>query len=927
MSIINAHAMSRQQTYKREKLFFYLLCILLAASGTVKAQVIKTAFSSRLMSDSLMASSNKDFLYNNLTLNNTTSDLLDITVSITAPKGWQLITQPLVRIDLKASENTIIPIRMVPAGNNSDASWQQVKVEYRLNNSAEARYDYFYVKVKEFNKFRTNLPNANITMTGHQKNIQVPVYIRNAGNTMSVYTVTYKNEFFNLDEQVKIQLEPGVDTIHRLPIMITDKEWAMLTKQEIRITVKDSSDLFNLSQMIAKVGSSLKQHASAFLNMPLQVEIGTNYQEWSPIQYYGALYGSVDLTEDDKVSLEYKSNTYSVGQRVDNQIIRGEYNGKHWHVKGGNISELSDFAIDGYGGKIGYSWKDNANLVDAYAMLKSRTGDTKVFGAHLFYMLNDNIKLKETYNSSFDNVAKVNAHIVSQVAEVTIGSNARMNIKTAIGMEESTGNLTGPSPGMLLGSALGYELQYHAKHLTVSSVINYNSDNYPGIYKGQRVQSHDVRLLLNKVFIGGFYDYNYRKQNYFFDSLLFTNISNLRTSAYGARTGWNTRLSNITLSAGRQLQTQSGDFTGTVSYDYLNLTTSIFFKRNIFINTNSSYGYNSVVGGSPADKALIMSTQGTIQVTNFGTSFRFDKGPFYYHEYLAYLEGKTDIQRIFVSPYLDIGMFKKTLNVRAQYNYSISDPGNLKTTNALLNVIYSNPRKGFDFQLSGILPFGSGVGQSYFNASLRVRLNTPFLPIRKYYNVKLQMFKDENGNGEMDGNEAPVAGQTLALNDQMFVSDEKGVIELRNADKGAYKIDFGYTSKLKGWAPTNGVRQEISVNGNQHVAIPYKVSRVLQGYLKVILDSTSNLKFSVAHIKVIAKDENNVVYSTITEDNGEFYLNVPAGHYTVTLSEAAFDENFKPAEPALSADMVNNSVKDLYFEIRQKKRTMNIKKK
>ncbi|HYD20965.1 MAG TPA: carboxypeptidase-like regulatory domain-containing protein, partial [Flavipsychrobacter sp.] len=206
-------------------------------------------------------------------------------------------------------------------------------------------------------------------------------------------------------------------------------------------------------------------------------------------------------------------------------------------------------------------------------------------------------------------------------------------------------------------------------------------------------------------------------------------------------------------------------------------------------------------------------------------------------------------------------------------------------------------------------------------------LNTPFLPIRKYHTVKLQLFTDRNGNGVMDGDEQAVVGQTLSLGEQMFVSNEKGIVELRNADKGTYKLDFGFTSKLRGWAPSNGVRQEVNVSGSNIFPVPYKVSRVLQGRLRLVLDSTSNLKFSLERIKVIAKDENGAEYSTITDEGGEFYLNVPAGNYTVSLSEAAFDENFRPVENALHADMVNNNVKDIQFEIRQKKRTMNIKKK
>ena len=50
----------------------------------------------------------------------------------------------------------------------------------------------------------------------------------------------------------------------------------------------------------------------------------------------------------------------------------------------------------------------------------------------------------------------------------------------------------------------------------------------------------------------------------------------------------------------------------------------------------------------------------------------------------------------------------------------------------------------------------------------------PFVPVRKYYTLKMVLFKDENVNGKKDEGEGVIEGQMLGLNDNLFVSDEKG---------------------------------------------------------------------------------------------------------------------------------------------------------
>src|ERR1044072_3150690 len=115
--------MQMLQTYRERitKLALCLAMVLFAAAAN--AQNFNTSFTSSLLADSMVANSNKDFLYNNLTINNTTSGKLNMVITITVPGSWQIITQNVVTLALNPNESTIIPMRLLPA-NSTNANWE-----------------------------------------------------------------------------------------------------------------------------------------------------------------------------------------------------------------------------------------------------------------------------------------------------------------------------------------------------------------------------------------------------------------------------------------------------------------------------------------------------------------------------------------------------------------------------------------------------------------------------------------------------------------------------------------------------------------------------------------------------------------------------------------------------------------------------------
>ncbi|WP_276132398.1 carboxypeptidase-like regulatory domain-containing protein [Polluticoccus soli] len=919
--------MSRQSTY-RFCLSFLLITLVTVCSMQAVAQPGNRLYSSHVLYDTLTANSNKEFLFNSINITNLTSEKISITVNVDAPKGWSS-TQKVITLSLNGNENTIVPIRL-SAQNTATVGWQTVKLEYHVNNNAVPDADTFRVRLKEFSKFKATLLNSNVVLPAFQKNNSFPVSVKNLGNTPDVFTIAFSNDQLQLQDKISFPLAAGKDSTYTLNIRLTEGQFSVLRKEEIKILVSNQvGETVNLSQNLSKIGYMLRENSTAYLDMPLRLEAGGMYSGNGNLQYYGGIAGYVDLTDNDRVSVDFRSNTYAPGQVIDNRIIRGEYRGEHVVAMAGNLLEVTDFFVDGYGGKVGYKW-DDRNKAQVFGMLKSRIGNSQLYGGNFSYGLSKNVTSFSTLTANFENVKQLHSYLAKQGLDIRFGANGKLIATGGVGLDETKGRLAGTSDSRLLGSHFGYDLQWSNKRLGVVSNVSNYSNSFPGIYKGQRLQIHDVRVFHNSSFMGGYYEYTFRKQNYFLDDSLYSDVFNLRTKNYGVRVGHNMKKANFILSAGRQEQEQPTDEPNNpvFQFTYLNLNVSTSPIEGLFFSTNSYIGHGSLANTS-GNKVLINSNQASAQYKNAGLTLRYDVGPYYYHEYIAYLKNPEKFQRVILSPYVDANFFNRALSMRAQFNYAKTVPNFNEVSNILTSVQYSNYLRGVDFSVSGIIPVQQRNTQPFINASVRFRLHAPFIAVRKYYDARIILFKDENGNGRQDSGEDAIAGQMLSVNNNLFVTNLDGHAIFKNISAGTYKLDLGYASKVKGWIPVGGTIQQFDIQGNKNIYVPYKAGKTIEGKLTLTVDSNSALSYSLANIRVTATtgEDGSQTYSTITDANGEFHFSLPDGNYLVKLNEGAFDDNFRPTQLAQRVDLINNQDKTLYFEIKQKKRGINIRKK
>ncbi|MGN6569000.1 MAG: COG1470 family protein, partial [Flavipsychrobacter sp.] len=589
---------------------------------------LNSLYTTSLLRDSLMANSNKDFLFNNVTITNTSSAKITLLVTINIPNTWQLITDKVTTITLEPNASQVIPMRLLPT-NSSSAGWEQVTLDYRNTETGDTRHDFYNVRVQEFAKFKARLMNPTLVLLAYQKLISIPIYIRNSGNVTGNYTIASVNEFLHLDDKMNINLDGGRDTIYNLSLAISENEYKMLTKQDIRIVVSSKDDAYNLVQSISKVGYILKDHPSAYMDMPVQVEAGMVSQGGNANQYYGGVYGSVDVDKDNRVAVAFRSNTISRDQNIDNGLMRMDYTGKHVIASVGNIMEMTDFMMDGYGAKVGYNWGvNNGNKGVIYGMLKSRVGNSQVFGGNGQFKLNDIMRLTESVSANIDKVTKLNSSIARQTLDMKmLNDQLKLSLIAGVGMEQNTATMLPGQSNQLLGSSFGYNLQYLSKHFSTISNILYNSNSFAGIYKGQRLQSHDARFILNKFFVGGYYEYNYKSQNTFDDSVLLNNVFAIKSQNYGGRIGYSTKFANMILSVGDQQQLQSGDGNNfTSDYKYTNLNATFSITKKIYLNVNSYNGMMST-DNNKVNNLYVSSTTGTLTAYYGGLAFRYDHGP------------------------------------------------------------------------------------------------------------------------------------------------------------------------------------------------------------------------------------------------------------------------------------------------------------
>jgi len=202
----------------------------------------------------------------------------------------------------------------------------------------------------------------------------------------------------------------------------------------------------------------------------------------------------------------------------------------------------------------------------------------------------------------------------------------------------------------------------------------------------------------------------------------------------------------------------------------------------------------------------------------------------------------------------------------------------------------------------------------------------PLLGIKRFVTMKVLVFKDFNSNGIYDLGDESIPDAAIGIAAQNFLSNKKGEVSYKNIKAGEYDVDLSRVNTVKGWMPRNGFRQHYEIHSSQTVYIPFSQSHYLSGKLNVQKDPRSNLVFRPGNIRINMTNSSGESFSTLTTESGEFFINLPQDTYKVRISSNVFDEDFRLLSDTFNADLLHKNSEHLIFEVRERKRQINIRK-
>jgi hypothetical protein len=868
----------------------------------------------------LYADEHTTLLYNTIKIINTFSSGISVDVGLFAPLGWNVVSIEKTYLDIAPGETQSIPVTLLKQ-HNATANWLEAKIAIHLKNSADTSFFPFYLKAQPVKNFRAIPFSQRIQLGPGEKTVIIPLKIKNSGNTEGHYNIEYSISFMELKHNIKLALAAKKDTVVTYKVSVPESYLRTLRSELININIKEEEGMIHsYAYILERVSSNASLNKHAYPTIPIVFEGGILSFD-NAVTYYGAVSSSITFDSVTNLSLYYRSKDYG-----DNSIAKNVYyfsfNHKRWHIYFGQIRDVIQFLTFGNGIKTVYDLHKGS--VSIYAN-KSRE----------LYINNDNAGVSFKYNGWKNKVMtndllanvdhKTNVNSIIQSNSIKYKNKAKQlaaGISFAFGLENHT-NPAIHDNNTLWGYEIGYDLSYfHKKSWAVTSTVQFNSNSFPGLYKGYRMQSHDLKWMLNKsLFVDAFYTSNYTKQSFFRDSIFYYNKLLMNMTRYGIRSGVTFKRMNFVLGYGKASYT-SASTNSLPQYD--------FASGDLTINLGSySQFFFSTMGGYKSDYGKY-KTNILFYTNTGGVSFKFGGVQMLYNN-LPLFQDPSDPSiftgyqtTMYLSPYLNAELLKRKLRARIQYNYSTLSPGDIINQAVSGSISYANIKRGINLQLSGSMPLGNSVLKQYAILSLEKKFGVPVITSRKFYNLNITLFNDANNNGKRDADETLLKNVRVYINNTPFVTDGKGCIQYKNIPKDKYVIDFTNTNSIKGIIPANGNTQNIIVTANTKVDIPFKKGKVINGSIIVKIDSFSNQRFDPDRLKVTAVDSSGMKYSTLTDAKGNFFINVPAGHYLVSLNPAAFDDVFKPSQIAYTVDLSYSESATVVFEIQQRKRKVNI---
>lgn len=210
--------------------------------------------------------------------------------------------------------------------------------------------------------------------------------------------------------------------------------------------------------------------------------------------------------------------------------------------------------------------------------------------------------------------------------------------------------------------------------------------------------------------------------------------------------------------------------------------------------------------------------------------------------------------------------------------------------------------------------------------------------------MKLQLFKDKNGNGKMDRGEEGIPNVKVRIEltntadhrsrenfpvDITLMSNERGIVYFTRIPKGFYKVTIIPLIDLQEYFYVDNSRSNIELNKNANMVIPFQKADKIVGRVELKRNkfvTEDDEKIGMSNIKVTAYNEVGDSYSTFTLGDGSFTIYAPGNHVYHVRIKNVFGSDFVIMNNDSRRLLTDSVSQPVVIRVVEKSRKINFKK-
>jgi len=676
-----------------------------------------------------------------------------------------------------------------------------------------------------------------------------------------------------------------------------------------------------LTQKVLSTPWYIREHRSKWLTAPLVIEGNIlNMNSNGQGLIWGSVQGQIVLNKDKRFDFSYRSDSYTSNFTSNTAIRQLSYLSPKFRVTLGTQIDFINMQINGDG--IGVEYTPNESKQQSLRLVKSNINSSY----QVIYTHDQQISpvLRYSSKSVFNNDIQSQSNCVFLFNEVKWLKDQYTTLTVELGNSYERLGLTRSSHW---GTSLGYRLNISKDKYSLVSSYTYASSYFPGLIRGLRFGSHELRYQPGAFFISAYGTNNSRLpailnplENTFDPKLEF------QSEEWGVKLGesWQKKFS-LTAVGNFQKLLQ----TSLTERDVRGWGSSVTFTFNPTPSLDASLTANWRRAGlvNTSDRFSTTGLFGQMRHKGVGTTFRYVEGPQFYMDYLNLKDGGSTARLIQASVFGEWSTKNKHFQARYQLMFNQTPTLAGKIANRS-DIIWNLPAQGMSLILSGMTgQHPERNSQPMFNITFRKMFDVPLPLVQKYGNLKVILYKDLNYNDTLDATDERIGRTLVTINHLRLRSNSKGEVFLKNVQPGDYLVDLSNTQTLRGWSPREGLKQSVEVLNDAYLAIPFNKSRYVSGRLSVEKDAYSMNSTTLDGVRVTALSSKGETHHAITNLEGAFFFNLAPDEYIIQVKEDVMGSEYRITESSQKVNLNEKETFEVEFRAVQRKRQINIRKK